>query len=198
MARSVERQALADAQAHRDKLQGEQSRLRTAATDWEPMAALREQLETAQATLESLRAEATERRFSNILDPAAAAQLIPPEAIEVAEKDITRLSLELADRETIRREMQKRVSDPERLAQLQMAETAVQNAVATVVMAELPEKAYLLGRLAIAAYQGARRAPPPPSAEDLAATTSRWENFGRQLLRGEIDAPAPNLHPDGT
>jgi len=25
-----------------------------------------------------------------------------------------------------------------------------------------------------------------------------WENFERQLLRGEVDAPAPNLHSDGT
>ena len=196
--RSPERQALADALAHRQRLQDEQGRLNAAIDAWEGRAAARQHVEEAEARLDELHGEARDRRVQAALNPDAGIAQIGRDKIDDAEQAVDRARRELADLEETAAAMKKLAADPDRRAQLQMAETDVENAVADVIMAELPVQTYLNGRLAIAAYHGARRAPPAPAAEDLERQHLAWENFERQLLRGEVDAPAPNLHSDGT
>jgi len=196
--RSPERQALADALAHRQRLQDEQGRLNAAIDAWEGRAAARQHVEEAEARLDELHGEARDRRVQAALNPDAGIAQIGRDKIDEAEQAVDRARRELADLEETAAAMKKLAADPDRQARLQMAETAKEAAFNALVGSEAPFAAYLQGRRAAAIIQSLAQARvaiglPAPTIEDLTAASSPWLEWVAALRRGEIDAPAPGF-----
>ena len=196
--RSPERQALADALAHRQRLQDEQGRLNAAIDAWEGRAAARQHVEEAEARLDELHGEARDRRVQAALNPDAGIAQIGRDKIDDAEQAVDRARRELADLEETAAAMKKLAADPDRRARLQMAETTKEAAFNALVGSEAPFAAYLQGRRAAAIIQSLAQARvaiglPAPTIEDLTAAPSPWLEWVAALRRGEIDAPAPGF-----